>query len=91
MHGFGHWLGLDVHDVGDYGRNRSVMLEPGMVLTVEPGLYFSPHQASVPAALRGMGVRIEDNILVTTDGCENLSIEIPKKPAEVMSLMSQAA
>jgi Xaa-Pro aminopeptidase len=71
----GHWLGLDVHDVGHYGTpNRSRTLEPGMVLTVEPGLYIAP-DADVPEAYRGMGIRIEDDILITANGIEILTGE----------------
>ena len=121
MHGTGHWVGMDVHDVGDYRINgRSRFLEPGMVLTVEPGLYFDPDRESmtfalreysedemwerrlrlgmaaarrlededkakapsvihpVPAALRGIGVRIEDDVLITETGCEILTAGAPK-------------
>ncbi|RKQ41631.1 Xaa-Pro aminopeptidase, partial [Enterobacter sp. R1(2018)] len=66
MHGLSHWLGLDVHDVGAYGQDRSRVLEPGMVITVEPGLYIAP-DADVPAEYRGIGIRIEDDILITAD------------------------
>jgi Xaa-Pro aminopeptidase len=89
MHATSHWLGLDVHDVGAYrepGRNgtpgESVALRPGMVLTVEPGLYIAP-DAKAPRALRGIGVRIEDDILVTRTGHENLSAAIPSAPEEL--------
>src|SRR5699024_4277284 len=64
MHGLGHWLGLDVHDVGEYGENRSRTLAPGMVVTVEPGLYI-PNAEDIPPAYRGIGVRIEDDLLIT--------------------------
>jgi Xaa-Pro aminopeptidase len=126
MHGTGHWLGMDVHDVGDYRiRRESRVLEPGMVLTVEPGLYFAPDRAAVtlhlreyseeemwerryrlgmtaakkieeedkaraetvvhpvPASLRGIGVRIEDDVLITPDGCEVLTAATPKSVADV--------
>ena len=77
MHGTSHWLGLDVHDVGAYREDGdSVVLRPGMVLTVEPGLYIAP-DAKAPRHLRGIGVRIEDDILVTRTGHENLSRHIP--------------
>ena len=77
MHGTSHWLGLDVHDVGAYREDgESVALRPGMVLTVEPGLYIAP-DAKAPRQLRGIGVRIEDDILVTRTGHENLSAHIP--------------
>lgn len=73
-HSTSHWLGLDVHDVGTYTRDGEPRrLEPGMVLTVEPGLYIPPDHAHAPRHLHGLGVRIEDDILVTDEGCENLS------------------
>ncbi|MCA9529030.1 MAG: Xaa-Pro aminopeptidase [Myxococcales bacterium] len=78
MHRTSHWLGMDVHDVGDYYRDGAPRpLEPGFVLTVEPGLYIA-EDAAVDAQWRGIGVRIEDDVLVTTDGFENLSAAIPK-------------
>jgi Xaa-Pro aminopeptidase len=126
MHGTGHWLGMDVHDVGDYKTNgKSRVLEPGMVLTVEPGLYFDPERESVtlylreysedemwerrlrhglaaakkaedeekakagtvvhpvPRELRGIGIRIEDDVLITADGCEVLTAGTPKTVDEV--------
>jgi len=90
MHGLGHWLGLDVHDVGDYSSaERARPLEPGMVLTVEPGLYLSP-DADVPAAYRGIGIRIEDNVLITDDGYENLTLAVPKTVEAIEQLMASA-
>ena len=89
MHRTSHWLGMDVHDVGAYhvsGKPRS--LEPNMVLTVEPGLYFPADDAAVPAELRGTGIRIEDDILVTSNGYDNLSQGIPKSPDEIEAIMS---
>jgi Xaa-Pro aminopeptidase len=92
-HQTSHWLGLDVHDVGDYARGgESRVLEPGMVLTVEPGLYF-PATADLsgrgaPADLAGIGVRIEDDILVTSDGHENLTSDFPTDPDEIAALVS---
>jgi Xaa-Pro aminopeptidase len=78
-HGTSHWLGVDVHDAGDYGRNGEVRaLAPGMVLTVEPGLYVPIDDASAPEALRGIGIRIEDDVLVTADGHEVLTAACPK-------------
>jgi Xaa-Pro aminopeptidase len=86
MHRTSHWLGMDVHDVGAYRRDGgSRMLEPGMVLTVEPGLYFSPTCAEAPDACRGIGVRIEDDVLVTVDGFEVLSAAIPKQLDEMLA------
>jgi Xaa-Pro aminopeptidase len=87
MHRTSHWLGLDVHDVGAYsvdGKPRP--LEPGMVLTIEPGLYISVGADEAPAEFRGIGVRIEDDILVTPEGPENLTSAIPKEVAEVEAL-----
>jgi len=84
MHRTSHWLGLDVHDCGAYTREGAPRaLEPGMVLTVEPGLYVAPDEASVEARWRGIGVRIEDDVLVTPDGCEVLTAAVPKSMAEV--------
>ncbi len=80
MHATSHWLGLDVHDVGAYREDgQSTTLRPGMVLTVEPGLYISPG-SDAPKALQGIGVRIEDDILVTRTGYRNLSGGIPSDP-----------
>lgn len=84
MHGTSHWLGLDVHDVGNYtvdGRSRP--LEPGMVFTVEPGIYVPQDDDQAPEALRGIGVRIEDDVVVTQDGHENLTAAIPKRPEDI--------
>ncbi len=81
MHGTSHWLGLDVHDAGPYrSAGKSTRLEPGMVLTVEPGLYFAPETKGVPVRLKGIGIRIEDDVLVTERGRENLSEGIPSAP-----------
>ncbi|MBS0851073.1 Xaa-Pro aminopeptidase [Enterobacter sp. JGM127] len=89
MHGLSHWLGLDVHDVGFYGPDRSRMLEPGMVLTVEPGLYIAP-DADVPAQYRGIGIRIEDDIVITETGNENLTATVVKKADDIEALMAAA-
>jgi Xaa-Pro aminopeptidase len=91
MHNTSHWLGLDVHDAGSYrvdGEPRR--LEPGMVFTVEPGLYIPPDDTSAPEPLRGIGVRIEDDVLVTEAGCEVLTAAIPKHPADVEAWMRPA-
>jgi Xaa-Pro aminopeptidase len=133
MHGTGHWLGMDVHDVGDYrveGRSRS--LEPGMVLTVEPGLYFDPERETatfylreynedemwerrlrlglaaakkleeeekakaetivhpIPKEFRGIGVRIEDDVLITAGGSEVLTAGTPKTVAEVERVCAES-
>lgn len=88
MHNSGHWLGLDVHDVGAYKINaRWRKLQPGMVLTVEPGLYISPQQ-NVDQKWWHIGVRIEDDVLVTDQGCEVLSKDVPKTIAEIETLMA---
>jgi Xaa-Pro aminopeptidase len=84
MHRTSHWLGMDVHDVGAYfvgGKPRA--LEPGMVLTVEPGIYIAKDNEHVPPEWRGIGVRIEDDVLVTAEGPENLTAAIPKSVQEV--------
>jgi len=87
MHRTGHWLGLDVHDAGDYKRAGAWRaLEPGMTLTVEPGLYIRAAD-DVPARLRDIGVRIEDDVLVTANGCEVLTAAAPKAPAEIEALI----
>jgi Xaa-Pro aminopeptidase len=133
MHGTGHWLGMDVHDVGDYKiRGVSRVLEPGMVLTVEPGLYFDPERESatywlreyreeemwdrryrlgvaaarkledeekaaaqkithpIPAEYRGIGVRIEDDVLITEAGAEVLTAGTPKTIDEVERVSAEA-
>ena len=85
MHKTSHWLGLDVHDAGLYvdAAGKSRRLEPGMVLTVEPGLYFQRDDLTVPAKYRGIGVRIEDDVLVTLDGYEVLTDQLPTKADDV--------
>lgn len=88
MHGTSHWLGIDVHDVGDYkdAQGEWLTLQPGMVITVEPGLYIRKTDEQAPQALRGIGIRIEDNILITSDGNRNLTEKMPKTIAEVEAL-----
>ena len=89
MHRTGHWLGMDVHDVGDYkvhGEWR--VFEPGMVLTVEPGLYVAPDCDSVAKKWCGIGIRIEDDVAVTKGGCEVLTGGVPKSVAEIEALMA---
>jgi Xaa-Pro aminopeptidase len=89
MHRTGHWLGMDVHDVGQYmidGEWRE--LEPDMVLTVEPGLYIAPDCTDVDPRWRGIGVRIEDDALVTRDGCEILTAGLPKAVADIEAFMA---
>ncbi len=86
-HQTSHWLGLDVHDVGRYFIDDDPRpLTPGMVFTVEPGLYVPEGDEDAPAAFRGLGVRIEDDVLVTQDGCENLSAGIPKRVEDIEAL-----
>lgn len=90
LHGTGHMLGMDVHDCAAARTETYVegTLEPGMVLTVEPGLYFQADDLTVPEEYRGIGVRIEDDILVTEDGNRNLSDELPRTSTEVESWMA---
>ncbi|GES30785.1 Xaa-Pro aminopeptidase 1 [Streptomyces angustmyceticus] len=90
LHGTGHMLGLDVHDCAAARTEQYVngTLEPGMVLTVEPGLYFQADDLTVPEEYRGIGVRIEDDILVTDDGNRNLSAALPRRSDEVESWMA---
>ena len=91
MHATSHWLGLDVHDCGPYRDDRGqVRLRPGMVLTIEPGLYFGPQAKHAPDIYRGIGIRIEDDVLVTEDGCRVLSEAIPKDPDELESIVSDS-
>lgn len=92
MHRAGHWLGMDVHDVGDYkvgGEWR--VLEPGMAMTVEPGIYVAADNQDVAKKWRGIGVRIEDDVVVTRTGCEILTGGVPKTVAEIEALMAAAA
>ena len=88
MHKIGHWLGLDVHDAGDYMEGDDFMkFKPGMITTIEPGIYIS-NSMDVDYKWKGIGIRIEDDILVTKDGNENLTKKVPSDPAEIESLMS---
>jgi Xaa-Pro aminopeptidase len=95
MHRTGHWLGMDVHDVGEYRESLGAAdekpwrkLEPGMVLTVEPGIYVRP-DAGVPEQFWNIGIRIEDDALVTDNGCEIITIDAPKSVADVEAVMKQ--
>ncbi|MGD8384394.1 MAG: M24 family metallopeptidase, partial [Lysobacterales bacterium] len=88
VHNTGHWLGLDVHDVGDYeidGHSR--VLEPGMVTTVEPGIYIPLSAGEVDEKWRGTGIRIEDDVLVTKDGADVLTTDICKSMQDIEDLM----
>ncbi len=93
LHGTGHMLGLDVHDCSAARREsyNDGKLEPGMVLTVEPGLYFQSSDLLVPESLRGVGIRIEDDVVVTEDGCRNLSAALPRTAGDVEAWMADLA
>ncbi len=88
LHSTSHMLGIDVHDVSAIPY-RQGKLEPGMVLTIEPGLYFQEDDLTVPTVYRGIGIRIEDNVLVTRTGCQVLTAEIPRRAAEVEAWMAK--
>ncbi|MBI3132264.1 MAG: aminopeptidase P family protein [Acidobacteria bacterium] len=94
LHGISHWLGLDVHDTGSYHREPGAkggqrLLEPGMVLTVEPGLYIPKDAKEVDAKWLGIGVRLEDDILITPEGHRNLSEKLPRKPEAVEAIVKE--
>ena len=92
MHRIGHWLGMDVHDVGDYkidGQWR--LLEPGMVMTIEPGIYIAPDDQTVAKKWRGIGIRIEDDVLITKNGNDVLSKDAPKTVQEIEDLMNNTS
>jgi len=92
MHGVGHYLGLDVHDAGRYFTEQraknSRPFAPGMVLTVEPGLYIPPDDKDAPSKYRGIGIRIEDDVLVTEDGNHNLTAKVPKDAEAIEEIMN---
>jgi Xaa-Pro aminopeptidase len=90
VHGTSHHLGIDVHDCSQARREMylDAELEPGMIFTIEPGLYFGPQDELAPVQFRGIGVRIEDDVLVTPDGCENLSGMLPRQPVEIEAWMA---
>ena len=89
MHRTGHWLGMDVHDVGEYRIDSEWRaLEVGMVLTVEPGLYVAPDNQNVDPRWRGIGIRIEDDVVVTQDGCHILTAGVPKSVADIEKLIA---
>ena len=90
MHGLGHFLGLDVHDVGNYkidGEDRP--LKPGMVITVEPGVYIS-HNSDAPEKYKGIGVRIEDDVVITATGVDILTADVPKDIDAIEALMAES-
>ncbi|PKM21930.1 MAG: Xaa-Pro aminopeptidase [Gammaproteobacteria bacterium HGW-Gammaproteobacteria-14] len=90
MHRTGHWIGLDVHDVGDYKvHDEWRVLEPGMVMTVEPGIYVAPDDETVAAKWRGIGIRIEDDVAVTRAGHEVFTSDVPKAVADIEKLMKK--
>jgi len=93
MHGVGHYIGMDVHDAGRYFTDQAAKhsrpFEPGMVLTVEPGIYVPPDDRSAPAKFRGIGIRIEDDVLVTKDGNRNLTTKVPKEVEEIEQIMNR--
>ena len=90
MHGIGHWLGIDVHDVGSYvdKKGNSKPFAPGMVITVEPGIYISKKTKAIDKKWKGIGIRIEDDVLVTPSGCEVLSRELPKDIDAIEAIMA---
>ena len=90
MHGIGHWLGIDVHDVGSYvdEKGKSKPFAPGMVITVEPGIYISKKTKAIDKKWKGIGIRIEDDVLVTPSGCEVLSRELPKDIDAIEAIMA---
>ncbi|MBU0721399.1 aminopeptidase P N-terminal domain-containing protein [bacterium] len=90
-HGIGHWMGIDVHDQAPYKDKigKEIALKKGMVLTIEPGIYIDKNDKTVPKKYRGIGIRIEDDILVTKNGCKNLSAKIAKTVREIEALGSR--
>jgi Xaa-Pro aminopeptidase len=92
MHSTSHWLGIDVHDVGSYRvDDEPRVLESGLVFTVEPGVYIAPDAETATPDFRGIGVRIEDDVLITVDGHENLTAAVPKDPDEVEAMVRAGA
>jgi Xaa-Pro aminopeptidase len=90
MHGLGHLLGIDVHDVGVYYyEKQSRALEPGVVMTVEPGIYVAPDTKDIPEQYLGIGVRIEDDVLCTANGPRVLTTKVPKDADEIEALMAK--
>ena len=90
MHGLGHMIGNDVHDVGKYYfGEESRALEPGVVMTVEPGIYVAPDTKDIPEQYLGIGVRIEDDVLCTSNGPKVLTNKVPKQAEEIEALMAR--
>jgi Xaa-Pro aminopeptidase len=91
MHGTSHWLGLDVHDVCGLEKKagKALPLAPGMVITVEPGLYLPKDDKLVPKRYRGIGIRIEDDVVITADGCEVITSSVPKTVEDIENLMAE--
>jgi Xaa-Pro aminopeptidase len=93
MHGVSHWLGIDVHDKGPYKRggawDEDLKFEPGVVITIEPGLYIGEDNENVDPKYRGIGVRIEDDVIVTATGCENITKDAPKTIEEIEQMMTR--
>ena len=88
MHGTSHWLGLDVHDVGSYREgDEPRVLEPGLVYTIEPGIYVAPWQEDADERFRGIGIRIEDDVLITESGHENLTAALPRAAEDIEELV----
>ena len=91
MHRAGHWLGMDVHDVGDYKLDEQWRtFQPGMVTTIEPGIYISPDNKNVDECWRGIGIRIEDDVLVTEGVPNTLSSDAPKTISEIEAIMASS-
>ena len=91
MHKTGHWLGIDVHDVGDYKvADQPRMLEPGMVMTIEPGIYIAPSARGIPRRWKGIGIRLEDDVHLTKTGPEVLSDRLPSSAEEIEAFMESA-
>lgn len=87
-HGIGHWLGMDVHDAGLYFiKDQPRAIEENMCFTIEPGLYIPADDTNAPAKFRGIGIRIEDNIRITADGCENMTASCPKEVSDIENIM----
>jgi Xaa-Pro aminopeptidase len=92
MHRTGHWLGMDVHDVGDYKVGDAWrVLEPGMVMTVEPGIYIPAGLRGIPKRFWNIGIRVEDDVVVTGHGCEMLTADVPSSPDQIEAVMSAPA